>query len=65
MTGTNLLQGQRSAGESLEATTTAQTKEFVELLVSIAEVKSQIEGLERPQGLPPPGQALPPLEVRW
>lgn len=54
-----VLQGQPSGG----VTSTAQTKEFMELLASIAEVKSQIEGLDRPQGLPPPGQLLPPLEV--
>jgi hypothetical protein len=36
----------------------------VELLASIAVLKNQIEGLDRPQDLPPPGHSLPPLEVR-
>ncbi|KAK9909945.1 hypothetical protein WJX75_009855 [Coccomyxa subellipsoidea] len=37
----------------------AQTEEFVDLLASIAELRKQIEGMDRPGSLPPPGQPLP------
>ncbi|BDA42462.1 hypothetical protein COCOBI_03-3520 [Coccomyxa sp. Obi] len=40
-------------------TSSAQTDEFVDLLASIAELRKQIEGMDRPDGLPPPGQPLP------
>ncbi|CAL8467867.1 g7405 [Coccomyxa elongata] len=41
------------------STSSAQTDEFVDLLASIAELRKQIEGMDRPDGLPPPGQPLP------
>ena len=43
--------GSRKGAQSLE--------EFVDLLQSIMELGRQINGLQRPADLPPPGQSLP------
>ena len=53
---------QETAGEESGASS-AQTEEFVDLLASIAELRKQIEGMDRPDSLPPPGQPLPMEEV--
>ena len=44
--------GGHEGGQSLE--------EFVDLLQSIVELGKQINDLQRPADLPPPGQLLPP-----
>lgn len=49
-------------GSELSSASSAQTEEFVDLLASIAELRKQIEGMQRPNDLPPPGQPLP-IEV--
>ena len=37
----------------------------MDLLASIAELRKQIEGMDRPGSLPPPGQPLPMEEVYY
>ena len=49
-------------GAKESSVSSTQTEEFVDLLASIAELRKQIEGLDRPDSLPPPGQPLP-MEV--
>ena len=50
----------RQGGEPAGSQKGAQSlEEFVDLLQSILELGRQINGLQRPADLPPPGQSLP------